>query len=167
MTFLKDIVKKSKAKKKINHFENIMSDPKNDGGGQENDDSDNKTHIYMGVAGACFLLLVFFAVFYVSPKREDVVSEPHELHIIGAVKQAQSWHNLSKSTKNNFEACVCAAKACAFLNSVRMSVSDTVIEKVCGVDVELLTNEIEKNFKEKVITIDPELVSFASVQVIK
>ena len=112
-------------------------------------------------------VFVMFFIAWVTKKHVMTYSDDQQTMIKNSIKQCKDWYNLSLTTKKGFEAAISATRAAVYLDSVRISIPDTDIEKVTGVDITKLISEVENNQVEKIKTVDPGTESSAIANIIR
>ena len=119
---------------------------------------------------AKLLLIGFFVVCFiawVTKVKSLSYTEEHQTMVRNAVKQCKDWHNVAETTKKAFNASIAATRAAVYLDAVRLSVPDTDIEKITGVDISKLIVDVEKTQVEKIKTVDPSTEQSAIANVIR
>ena len=116
--------------------------------------------LVIGIVVLCFIAWVT-RVTHISYTQEHITL------IRNSIKQAKDWHNAANTNKKNFEAALAATRSAIYLNSIRLSVPDTDIEKITGVDISKLVTDIETTQVEKIKVVDPNTEQSAIANVIR
>lgn len=123
----------------------------------------NKILIGIIVAG-CVLILAKVVLAF---RGSSSLSAAHAKTVVAAVKQAEEWENVGKNSKIPTERLVSFTRALAFLNAVRLTVSDEAIEYSVKVNVGALVKRLQSLQRSAVTAVDPKLESFSTSYVIR
>ena len=117
--------------------------------------------ISLGI-GALVLIIVLYLF---SSKAASVQGDVEDI-VKNSYLQANEWFNVGEETKNATEKLVAYTRALAFLNSIRISLKDEVVEDIVKDDVALFAKTLEEKQISSIKAID-DSSTFASTFVIR
>ena len=97
-------------------------------------------YLYLIISGITVLLFIT----WVTKAKINVYSDAHQDSVKQCIKQANDWKEVSITSSKTIDAALAATRSIAYLNAARLNVPDNDIEKITGVDISKLTNDIEK-----------------------
>ena len=117
--------------------------------------------ISLGIGALVLIILYLFSSNSTSIEGdvEDIVKNSY--------LQANEWLNVGEETKNATEKVVAFTRALAFLNSIRISLKDEVLEDIVKDDVVLFAKTLEEKQISSIKAIDDSSDTFASTFVIR
>ncbi len=120
-------------------------------------------YLYLMISGIVILLFIT----WVTKAKTNVYSDAHQDSVKQCIKQANDWKELSMKASKTIDAALAATRSVSYLNAARLNVPDMDIEKITGIDISKLSNDIEKLQVEKVRSFDPDAETASSVNIIR
>ncbi len=112
-------------------------------------------------------IIILLFITWVTKTKINVYSDAHQDSIKQCIKQANDWKEISSKSSKTIDAALAATRSISYLNAARLNVSDMDIEKITGIDISKLANDIEKLQVEKVRSFDPGAEQVSSVNVVR